>query len=86
MRRRTQQTKEQKPSALAGGKERNAGSNATGASSPSGEQESWEPWGNSSAYNGRGAWWNSGASHMNEAYPVKYFRGLGLVELQMSKL
>jgi RNA-directed DNA polymerase len=39
-----------------------------------------------SAYNGRGAWWNSGASHMNETYPVKYFRGLGLVELQMSKL
>lgn len=35
-----------------------------------------------SAYNGRGSWWNAGASHMNEAYPVKYFRELGLVELQ----
>lgn len=22
------------------------------------------------AWNGRGAWWNSGASHMNEAFPV----------------
>ena len=47
MRRRTPTTKEQKPSALAGGKERNSGSNATGASSPLGEQEPWEPWGNS---------------------------------------
>ena len=37
-------------------------------------------WG--SAYNGRGAWWNAGASHMNEAYPAKYFRELGLVGLQ----
>ena len=35
-----------------------------------------------SAYNGRGPWWNSGASHMNEAYPGKYFRQLGLEELQ----
>jgi RNA-directed DNA polymerase len=35
-----------------------------------------------SAYNGRGAWWNSGASHMNEAYPRKYFDFLGLVVLQ----
>lgn len=34
------------------------------------------------AYNGRGPWWNSGASHMNEAFPVKYFRTLGLVELK----
>jgi len=35
-----------------------------------------------SAYNGRGPWWNAGASHMNEAYPAKYFRELGLVALQ----
>ncbi len=35
-----------------------------------------------SAYNGRGIWWNAGASHMNEAYPVEYFQKLGLVELQ----
>lgn len=30
---------------------------------------------------GRGAWWNAGASHMNEAYPKKYFDTLGLVAL-----
>jgi hypothetical protein len=47
MRRRTPTTTEQKPSTLARGKERNSGSNAVGASSPSGEQEPWEPWGNS---------------------------------------
>ena len=35
-----------------------------------------------SAYNGRGAWWNSGASHMNYALPKKYFDQLGLVNLQ----
>lgn len=35
-----------------------------------------------SAFNERGPWWNAGASHMNEAYPVKYFRKLGLVTLQ----
>lgn len=34
-----------------------------------------------SATNGRGAWWNSGASHMNEAFPKSYFDGLGLVSL-----
>lgn len=34
-----------------------------------------------SAYNGRGAWWNSGASHMNVAYPKLYFDRLGLVSL-----
>ena len=39
-----------------------------------------------SACNGRGPWWNAGASHMNEAYPAKYFRELGLVELQTGKL
>lgn len=39
-----------------------------------------------SACNGRGPWWNSGASHMNEAFPIKYFRELGLVELQTESL
>ena len=34
-----------------------------------------------SALNGRGAWWNSGASHMNEAFPRNYFDKLGLVSL-----
>ena len=34
-----------------------------------------------SATNGRGPWWNAGASHMNEAYPVAYFNKLGLVSL-----
>jgi RNA-directed DNA polymerase len=32
-----------------------------------------------SAYNGRGAWWNSGASHMNDAFRKRYFDSLGLV-------
>ena len=41
------------------------------------EARAWE-----SAYNGRGPWWNSGASHMNQAFPEKYFRELGLEELQ----
>jgi RNA-directed DNA polymerase len=34
-----------------------------------------------SAYNGRGPWWNAGASHMNEAVPTRVFRKLGLVSL-----
>jgi RNA-directed DNA polymerase len=34
-----------------------------------------------SATNGRGPWWNSGASHMNQALPKKYFDALGLVSL-----
>jgi RNA-directed DNA polymerase len=34
-----------------------------------------------SAANGRGSWWNSGASHMNEAFPRRYFDHLGLVSL-----
>lgn len=34
-----------------------------------------------SAGNGHGSWWNAGASHMNEAYPKKYFDSLGLVSL-----
>ena len=32
-----------------------------------------------SAYNGRGPWWNAGASHMNAAVPVKWFTQQGLV-------
>ena len=34
-----------------------------------------------SAFNQRGAWWNSGASHMNQAFPKLYFDRLGLVSL-----
>lgn len=34
-----------------------------------------------SAYNGRGPWWNAGASHMNEAFPKRFFDDLGLVSL-----
>jgi len=34
-----------------------------------------------SATNGRGSWWNSGASHMNTCYPKSYFDKLGLVSL-----
>ena len=41
------------------------------------EKRSWQ-----SATNGRGPWWNSGASHMNQAYPKKFFDELGLVSLQ----
>ena len=34
-----------------------------------------------SATNGRGSWWNAGASHMNEAFFRRYFDHLGLVSL-----
>ena len=34
-----------------------------------------------SAYNGRGPWWNAGASHMNEAFPKTYFDRCGLISL-----
>jgi RNA-directed DNA polymerase len=34
-----------------------------------------------SATNGRGPWWNSGASHMNETYPKSWFDRMGLVSL-----
>jgi len=34
-----------------------------------------------SATNGRGPWWNSGASHMNHAFPQRYFDRCGLVSL-----
>jgi RNA-directed DNA polymerase len=41
-----------------------------------------------SATNGHGAWWNAGASHMNEAFPKSYFDRLGLISLldQLRKL
>jgi RNA-directed DNA polymerase len=41
------------------------------------EERAWK-----SATNGRGPWWNSGASHMNHALPKKYFDALGLMSLQ----
>lgn len=41
-----------------------------------GEQRAWK-----SATNGRGPWWNAGASHMNQAFPKQYFDRLGLVSL-----
>ena len=34
-----------------------------------------------SAMNGRGPWWNAGASHLNQALPAAYFTRLGLVSL-----
>lgn len=34
-----------------------------------------------SAFNGRGPWWNSGQSHMNEIFPKRYFDNLGLVSM-----
>jgi RNA-directed DNA polymerase len=40
------------------------------------EERAWR-----SATNGRGPWWNAGASHMNEAYPKSYFDRIGLVSL-----
>ena len=39
-----------------------------------------------SSVNGRGAWWNSGASHMNEAFPKRFFDRLGLVSLLDKRL
>jgi RNA-directed DNA polymerase len=45
------------------------------------EERAWR-----SAYNGRGPWWNSGASHMNAAFPNRYFDGLGLVSLSAGVL
>ncbi|NNH57421.1 group II intron reverse transcriptase/maturase [Rhizobium laguerreae] len=35
-----------------------------------------------SAVNGRGPWWNAGASHMNDAYRKAFFDQLGLLSLQ----
>jgi RNA-directed DNA polymerase len=34
-----------------------------------------------SAFNGRGPWWNAGASHLNAALPTAHFRKLGLISL-----
>ena len=34
-----------------------------------------------SAYNGRGAWWNSGSSHMNDIFRKNYFDYLGLMSM-----
>jgi RNA-directed DNA polymerase len=34
-----------------------------------------------SSFNRHGPWWNSGATHMNQAHPKKYFDHLGLVSL-----
>lgn len=39
-------------------------------------QRAWK-----SANNGRGPWWNSGASHMHAAYPKAWFDAMGLVSL-----
>jgi len=33
------------------------------------------------AWNGRGPWWNAGASHMNQALPNKWFDQLGLISV-----
>ena len=40
------------------------------------EERAWR-----SATNQRGTWWNSGASHMNAAFPKSFFDRLGLVSL-----
>lgn len=40
------------------------------------EERAWK-----SSVNGRGPWWNAGASHMNAAIPTKYLRACGLVSL-----
>ena len=38
-------------------------------------------WAHKGASNGRGAWFNSGASHMNAAMPAKSFAAIGLINL-----
>jgi len=40
------------------------------------EEQAWR-----SACNGRGPWWNAGATHMNLAFPKAFFASLGLVSL-----
>ena len=40
------------------------------------EERAWQ-----SATNGRGPWWNAGASHMNHAFPKTCFDQMGLVSL-----
>lgn len=44
------------------------------------EERAWR-----SACNQRGPWWNSGASHMNAAFPKSFFDRLGLVSLLDTK-
>lgn len=34
-----------------------------------------------SAFNRRGSWWNSGASHMNDAFRKKFFKAIGLISM-----
>ena len=38
-----------------------------------------------SAGNGRGPWWNAGASHLNQALPNAYFTRMGLVSLLLTQ-
>lgn len=38
-----------------------------------------------SAGNGRGPWWNAGASHMNDAFRKAFFDKLGLISLQQER-
>lgn len=40
------------------------------------EERAWK-----SVGNGRGPWWNAGASHMNQAFPTSYFNTIGLVSI-----
>nr|WP_249658947.1 group II intron reverse transcriptase/maturase [Pectobacterium atrosepticum] len=35
-----------------------------------------------SSVNGRGPWWNAGASHLSQALPNAYFKGLGLTSIR----
>jgi RNA-directed DNA polymerase len=42
------------------------------------EERAWR-----SASNGRGPWWNAGASHMNDAFRAAFFASLGLPSLLM---
>ena len=44
-----------------------------------------EPRAVDSAFNGRGPWWNSSASHMYAAFGKSYFKSLKLVELKETK-
>ena len=39
-----------------------------------------------SAWNGRGAWWNAGASHTNQALPISFFEKQGFLSLYESML
>jgi RNA-directed DNA polymerase len=45
------------------------------------EAQAWE-----SATNGRGPWWNAGASHMHAAFPKSYFDRCGLLSLLEQRL